>query len=193
MQAWQTKPFFSGLRALTRRHFLCIGVAAGTAAFAWEPACALLLRHPVERSAVRIALPGFFAAPADAEPARLIREVVAANLQRNGRFVLIDQAAFPDKAPSIDEWPRLPNWRAIKTAALLVGRVTRQPDGRIRVEFRLWDVSDAKQLIGKQYLGPPDKYPRIANIISDEVYDAVLGEPGHFMQALRRDRSERSP
>lgn len=169
------------LGALTRRRFVCIcAAAAGMAAFAWEPAYAILFRHPVERSNVRIALPRFLAAPADAEPARLITEVIAANLERDGRFVLIDQAAFPDKAPNIDEWPRISDWHAIKTAVLLVGRVTRQPDGRIKVEFRLWDVSGATQLIGTQYLGAPDKYLRLANIISDAVYDAVLGEPGHF-------------
>lgn len=176
--------FSCRLGALTRRHFVCAGAAAAMATFAWKPACATLVRHPVERTAVRIALPDFLAASADTGPARLITEVIAANLARNGRFVLIDQAAFPDKAPSIDEWPRFANWRAIKTAVLLVGRVTRQPDGRLKVEFRLWDVSgdvsEATQLIAKQYLGAPDKYPRIANIISDEVYDAVLGEPGHF-------------
>jgi len=81
--------FSSGLAALTRRRFVCIGAAAGTATFAWEPACAILLRHPVERSMVRIALPDFFAGtPAEAKPARLVSEVIAANLQRSGRFVL---------------------------------------------------------------------------------------------------------
>ena len=135
---------------------------------------------------MRIALPGFLApTAADAEPARLVRAVIAANLARNGRFVLIDQAAFPKKAPSIDEWPRFADWRAIKAAALLVGRVARQPDGRIKVEFRLWDVSGdgsgATQLVAKQYLGAPDKYRAIADSISDAVYDAVLGEPGHFV------------
>jgi TolB protein len=165
----------------SRRRFVCIGAAAGMATFAWGRAYAILLRHPVERSNVRIALPDFLAGtPADGEPARLIAEAIAANLERGRRFVLIDHAAFPDKIPSPDEWPRFPDWRAIRTAALLIGRVTRLPDGRIEVVFRLWDVSGATQLIGRQYLGTPDNYPRIANIISDDVYDALLGEPGHF-------------
>jgi TolB protein len=172
--------FLPGFGALTRRRFVWIGAAAGMMTFAWEPACAILVRHPVERSAVRIALPVFLTAPTEAEVARLMKEVIAANIARNGRFVLIDQAAFPDKTPSIEEWPRFPSWRAIKTAVLLMGRVTRQPDGRIKVDIRLWDVPNATQLIAKQYLGAPDNYPRIANIISDEVYDTVLGEPGHF-------------
>ena len=173
--------FLSGLGALTRRRFVCIGTATGMAMFAWEPACAILFRHPVERSMVRIALPDFLAStPADAEPARLISEVIAANLERSGRFVLIDHAAFGDKVTNFDVPPRFPDWRAIKTAALVIGRVTRQPDGRIKVEFRLWDVSEAAQLIGKQYFSAPDNYRRIANVISDAVYDALIGENGHF-------------
>jgi TolB protein len=174
----------SGRGALARRRFVCIGAAAGMATFACEPAYAILFRHPVERSNVRIALPYFIAdAPAVAELARLIPEIIGTNLERTGRFVLIDQAVFPE-TPNIDAWPRFPDWRATKAAALVIGRVTRQPDGRIKVEFRLWDVSGdvpgAAQLIARQYLSTPDKYPRIANIISDDVYDALLGEPGHF-------------
>ena len=130
---------------------------------------------------MRIAVPDFLAgSPADADPARLITTIIAANLARNGRFVLIDRAVFPDQAPDIDASPRLAEWRAINAAVLLVGRVIRQGNGRIKVESRLWDVSGARPLIGKQYLGAPDNSPRIANIISDAVYDAVLGEPGHF-------------
>ena len=36
--------------------------------------------------------------------------------------------------------PRFADWRVINAQALVNGAVTVQPDGRLRVEFRLWDV-----------------------------------------------------
>lgn len=116
--------------------------------------------------------------------ARIISAIIMANLARDERFVLIDQAAFPDKVPTMNEWPQFADWRAIKTVALLVGRVAHQPDGRINVAFRLWDVSGdvsaPTQLIGRQHAAMPDMYPRVGNIISDEVYEALFGAPRHF-------------
>jgi TolB protein len=171
----------SRLGVLTRRRLVCIGAAAGMATFARQPACAI----QGERSAVPIALPDFLAGtPADAGPARVISAIIGINLARSGRFVLIDQAAFPDHVPTIDEWPRFADWRAIKAVALLVGRVARLLDGRINTAFRLWDVSfdvsGPTPLIGRRYAATPANFPRIGNIISDEVYEALLGVPGHF-------------
>jgi len=163
------------------RRIVCIGAAVGMSTFAGEPACAVYLSHPVLRQPVLIALPDFLAgSPADAEPARAISQVVTINLERSGRFVPIDQAAFVDKVTNIDVVPRFPDWRAIKTEALVTGRVTRLPDGRIKVEFRLWDVSGGTQLLGRQYFSTPDNYPRIANVISDAIYERLTGEKGNF-------------
>jgi hypothetical protein len=41
--------FLSGLGPLMRRRFVCIGAAAAMATFAWQPACAVLFHHPVDR------------------------------------------------------------------------------------------------------------------------------------------------
>ena len=55
-------------------------------------------------------------------------------------FAPIDQAAYIEKITNFDSVPRFPDWHAIKAQALLVGKITRQPDGRINAQFRLWDV-----------------------------------------------------
>ena len=47
--------------------------------------------------------------------------------------------------------PRFADWRAINAQALVTGRITRQSDGRLKAEFRLWDVFAGQQLDGQQY------------------------------------------
>ncbi|HKS61598.1 MAG TPA: Tol-Pal system protein TolB, partial [Xanthobacteraceae bacterium] len=116
---------------------------------------------------VPIAIPDFVGgAPGDTEAARAITQVITANLRRSGLFTPIDPAAFIEKIVSFDATPRFPDWKAINAQALVTGRVTRQPDGRIKVEFRLWDVTSGQQLNGQQYFTAPDNWRRIAHIVS---------------------------
>ena len=46
------------------------------------------------------------------------------------------------------ENPRFADWRQINAQALVTGSVQPQGDGRLRVEFRLWDVFAEQQLAG---------------------------------------------
>jgi TolB protein len=129
-----------------------------------------------------IALPDFVggAGPADAELGRGVTQVIAANLQRSGLFAPIDQNAYIERIANIDAMPRFPDWRTINAQALVTGRITRQPDGRLRTEFRLWDVFQGQQLAGQQYFTAADNWRRVAHIISDAVYERMTGEKGYF-------------
>ena len=129
------------------------------------------------RSRSRISSP---AAPADAEIARSVTGVITNNLQRTGLFAPIDPAAFIEKITNTDAVPRFPDWRAINAQALVTGRITRQGDGRLKAEFRLWDVFAGQQLDGQQYFTTPDNWRRIAHIISDAIYERLTGEKGYF-------------
>jgi TolB protein len=129
-----------------------------------------------------IALPDFVGGggAADAETGRGVTQVIAANLQRSGLFAPIDQNAYIERIANIDAMPRFPDWRTINAQALVTGRITRQGDGRLRTEFRLWDVFQAQQLAGQQYFTAADNWRRVAHIISDAIYERMTGEKGYF-------------
>jgi TolB protein len=172
-------------RRLTRRAAL-LGAAAGIGALAangGRPALAALTLD-LNRGNIQplpIALPDFLAgSPPDGEAARGISQIITANLKRSGLFAPIDQAAFIEKITNTDVQPRYPDWRAINAQALVTGRITRQPDGRIKAEFRLWDVYGGTQLAGQQYFSTPDNFRRIAHIISDQIYERLTGDKGYF-------------
>jgi TolB protein len=168
---------------VTRRALLC-GGAAGAAAL-WTPRLAgAQVRIDVTQGNIQpmpIALPDFVGGnAADTDVARNVTQVVTANLRRSGLFAPIDPAAFLERISNIDTMPRFPDWRAIAAQALVTGRITRQPDGRLKTEFRLWDVASGEQLTGQQYFTAPDNWRRIAHIISDAIYQRLTGEGGYF-------------
>ena len=82
-------------------------------------------------------------------------QVITNNLRRSGLFAPIDPEAYIEKICNIDAVPRFADWRAINAQALVTGRVTRQADGRLKTEFRLWDVFSGQQLTGEQYFTTP--------------------------------------
>ncbi len=73
-------------------------------------------------------------------------QVITNNLKRSGLFAPIDQAAYIEKVINIDAAPQFQNWKTINAQALVTGRMTRQGDGRLKAEFRLWDVATGQQL-----------------------------------------------
>jgi len=128
-----------------------------------------------------IAIPNFSAGtPGDSEVGVGVTQVITNNLKRSGLFAPIDQAAYIDKAVNFDAPPNFQNWKTINAQAVVVGRMTRMQDGRLRAEFRLWDVNTAQQLAGQQYNTTPESWRRIGHIISDQVYERLTGEKGYF-------------
>ena len=167
---------------LTRRRLLA-GAAGIAAAGMIRPAGAVLRLEVTEGNVqpVPIAIPDFLGgSPADSELARSISQVITADLRRSGLFAPIDPAAYIEKIVNADAVPRFADWKVINAQALVTGRLTRQTDGRLKSEFRLWDVFSGQQLIGQQYFTTPDNWRRVAHIISDAIYERLTGEKGYF-------------
>jgi TolB protein len=109
-----------------------------------------------------------------------ITGVLSADLERSGLFQPIDAKAFVDQDANSHIPPHYNDWRVINAQALVTGDIQAQPDGRLAVEFRLWDIFAEQQLTGLRYTTTPDNWRRIAHIIADAVYKRLTGEDGYF-------------
>lgn len=109
-----------------------------------------------------------------------ISEVLSADLESSGLFRPIDPGAFIQTASSLRVQPRFSDWRLINAQALVNGRSEILEDGRLRVEFRLWDVFAEQQMVGFAFFTVPDNWRRLAHKISDGIYKRITGEDGYF-------------
>jgi TolB protein len=136
---------------------------------------------PNEFQPIPIAIPNFVpGGPSDGDIGAGVSQVISNNLKRSGFFAPIDPAAFIERITDSDQPPKFQNWKTLNAQALVVGRTTRQNDGRLKAEFRLWDVASGQQLAGQSYVTAPEFWRRIAHIISDQIYERMTGEKGYF-------------
>lgn len=160
--------------------------------FAFLTLCALLSTGPalaevkidITRGVVEpipVAIPAFYGASGnEAQFGRDIAKVISADLTRSGLFSMIDKRSFIQDRDSLQVAPRFADWRVLNTQALVVGRVEAQRDGRLKVEFRLWDVFGEKQMTGLAYFTIPNNWRRVAHIVADAIYKRITGENGYF-------------
>ena len=111
---------------------------------------------------------------------REIAQVISANLERSGLFLPIDPKAFIQKPETMKQRPRFGEWRQINAEALVNGTIEIEPDGRVKVTFRLWDVFAERQLTGFIYRTQEESWRRVAHKISDDIYKRITGEDGYF-------------
>ncbi|MFK7902400.1 MAG: Tol-Pal system beta propeller repeat protein TolB [Nitratireductor sp.] len=109
-----------------------------------------------------------------------ITSIIENNLRNSGLFRPIDQAAFIQKITDHNSLPRFEDWRVISSQALVTGTVVKEADGRLKAEFRLWDVFGSEEITSAQYFTTPNNKRRLAHIISDTIYSKLTGESGYF-------------
>ncbi|HWK86421.1 MAG TPA: Tol-Pal system beta propeller repeat protein TolB [Xanthobacteraceae bacterium] len=172
------------MNSLSRRSLLTAIGGAAAGSLLLPRAARAVLRLDVTQGTpqpIPIAIPEFLGGQGGgSDVGRLLTSVITNNLRRSGLFLPIDPASYIERIQNFDAAPRFPDWRAINAQALVVGRVSREGDGRFRTEFRLWDVFAGTQLHGQQYFTQPDQIRRIGHIISDAIYQRITGDKGYF-------------
>jgi len=99
------------------------------------------------------------------------------------RYFSLSSDSMPqEKAIAIDKVPDFNKYRTLGVDALLIGDLKYNPiEDKLEVKVRLWDMLDEKQLFGKYYSTVIEKHKKIANLISDKVFENITGEKsGHF-------------
>jgi TolB protein len=153
---------------------ITMAISSATGAQAWGRDLLLRSYEPL-----RIALPDFVAdSPAEAELARTIPQQIGGDLELTNVFVRTALSTFIVRTLGVDVTPSFTDWRAANTQRLVAGHVSRQPDGRIKVAYRFWDMFGERQLWGSQYLGSRDDMIEIGHMISAEIFEFVMQRQG---------------
>ncbi|HEY3910031.1 MAG TPA: Tol-Pal system beta propeller repeat protein TolB [Stellaceae bacterium] len=172
---------------MKKRRLVAFGAAAAALAIlAWVGTAAqAALRIDItsgQSQPMPIAIPAFAGGSAnEAQAGRDIAGVVSADLERSGLFRPLDPRSFIENVSATNgAAPQFADWRQINAQALVTGSVQTQGDGRLAVQFRLWDVDAGQQLTGFSYTTTQQNWRRIAHIIADEIYKRITGEEGYF-------------
>jgi TolB protein len=131
---------------------------------------------------ISLAVPNFIKeSGASSIISRELAKVISNNLNGTGLFKSIPQAAYVSTPLSFNTPVQFSDWSIINADVLVVGSVGLKPDGRLEVKFRLWDVSQQKEIgKGKQYFTNSESWRRISHKISDTIYTRVTGEGAYF-------------
>jgi len=108
-----------------------------------------------------------------------ITGVISDDLGHSGLFAPINPASFVPNSVT-NGTPVWQNWTLLNAQALITGDITDQGGGQLRVEFRLWSVTQQAQVQGTAYTTTAQNWRRIAHIIADVVYQQLIGEKGYF-------------
>jgi TolB protein len=105
-----------------------------------------------------------------------VSAIIKADLERSGAFKVIDAGQAITENAAIDYGA----WKARGADALVIGTVSRMPDGRIAVRYKLLDTVKSAQLSSMADAVQP-KYTRLqAHRIADDVYEKLTGVRGAF-------------
>lgn len=169
--AWPRKGLLAGLTALVSTLFLAVAAKAA-------------VEIDITRGnfkPVPIAISDFDADnPQASKLGQDVAAVIRADLERSGLFKPADPRAHIQSPAAMRVQPRFGDWRVINVDALVNGRIEMQADGRLRGEFRLWDVAAEQQMTGLALFTTPDNWRRLAHLIADAIYKRVTGEDGYF-------------
>ena len=87
-----------------------------------------------------IAVTSFVGDGPNASIGQQITDIVSHDLESSALFRPLNPTSFIQDARSAAlDGPRFADWKPLNTQALVTGAITAAPDGRLRVEFRLWD------------------------------------------------------
>ena len=124
-------------------------------------------------------------------PPHEVGGVVAADLQRSGRFKPLPDSqmlARPSRAEEVD----FRDWRAVNVENLVIGEVSPNGPGGYLVKFYLYDVFRGEQITGYSIPTTARDLRATAHHIADIIYETLTGQPGAFATRIAYVTSVRS-
>ena len=119
-----------------------------------------------------------------------IAEVIAADLQRSGRFAPIAEENMLQK-PTTGAELDFDDWSFVKAEAVVVGRVVQTGDNAYSVSFQLFDVFRREQLVGYRIPASRGTMRIVAHRAADMIYEKLTGIKGVFATKVAFVTAER--
>lgn len=108
-----------------------------------------------------------------------IAEVIAADLQRSGRFGPIPEENMLQK-PTTGTDLDFDDWSVLGVEAIVIGRVTQTGGNVYSVQYQLFDAYRREQLVGYRMPASVGTMRRVAHRAADMIYEKLTGIPGVF-------------
>ena len=108
-----------------------------------------------------------------------LAEVIAADLQRSGRFAPLDRKDMIDRPTSGDQI-RFQDWRYLKSDFIAVGKLMPEGGDRYAAQFELYNVLTGQRLTGQRLTATTQSMRALAHRISDLIFEQLTGIRGAF-------------
>jgi TolB protein len=131
-----------------------------------------------QENAVPIAVVPFGWESANAAPFD-VAEVVAADLQRSGRFAPLDRKDMIDR-PTAGDQIRFQDWRYLKSDFIVVGKLTPNGGDRYTAQFELFNVLNGQRLTGQAVTATTSSLRAMSHRIADIIFEQLTGIRGAF-------------
>ena len=131
-----------------------------------------------QENAVPIAVVPFGWESANAAPFD-VAEVVAADLQRSGRFAPLDRKDMIDR-PTAGDQIRFQDWRYLKSDFIVVGKLTPNGADRYTAQFELFNVLNGQRLTGQTVSATASSMRAMSHRVADIIFEQLTGIRGAF-------------
>lgn len=133
---------------------------------------------------IKFQTPGFEAGEGKAF-ARAVKELINSDLVFTNLFTIQSPSAFIEKSDAglTMETFKLSDWSSIGTEFLVKTGLTLNPDN-VAFEVRVYNVSLAKQVLGKRYLSKLSEPKVLAHSVANDIVEALTGKPGIFFSKI---------
>lgn len=113
------------------------------------------------------------------DDAKMIRDVVDADLKSTGLFRIVARDALPEFV-EMGKLPDFTLWSAVKADVLVQAKLSAESGGRYNLEFYVWDVNGKEQIEAQSLVASKKSARRLAHIMADAIYERLTGEVGYF-------------
>ena len=108
-----------------------------------------------------------------------VAQVIQRDLESSGRFKAMDRKDMvftPTNSAEVDS----AGWKQQRVDYVVVGRVSAQPDGQVRVDAELVNVLTGQRVAGPYSIAQPAGLRNAAHRVADALYQQITGVRGAF-------------